>query len=109
MYISLKLDNSRVFSFRARDVFVCFILFLLTLAFLLVDPRNDLQQNLPPLTQCWVLCSSNGSPFSLRPLSHRVLAVPSLIHDMYVAERESLRAVPADGVTLGEVVLRGVV
>ncbi|CAM9499320.1 unnamed protein product [Ascophyllum nodosum] len=33
--------------------------------------------------------------------------VPSFVHNMYVAERGDLRAVPADGATLGEVLLRG--
>ncbi|CBJ28329.1 acyl-CoA synthase [Ectocarpus siliculosus] len=32
---------------------------------------------------------------------------PSLVHEMYVAEKGGFDAVPADGVTLGEVLLRG--
>ncbi|CAN0293195.1 unnamed protein product [Ascophyllum nodosum] len=32
---------------------------------------------------------------------------PSFVHNMYVADRRDLRPVPADGATLGEVLLRG--
>lgn len=34
-------------------------------------------------------------------------AAPSLVHEMYVAEKGGLEAVPADGVTLGEVLIKG--
>lgn len=41
------------------------------------------------------------------PRSRIWSVAPSLVHDMYVAERGGLVPVPADGVTLGEVLLRG--
>lgn len=46
----------------------------------------------------------HGLP-TIRPRAEKT--APSLVHDMYVAEREGLDPVRADGSTLGEVLLRG--
>lgn len=51
---------------------------------------------------------NNRHDFDTRPPSSASLSTaPSLIQDMYVAERGGLDPVPADGATLGEVLLRG--
>lgn len=39
--------------------------------------------------------------------AHALQTAPSLVHDMYVAQRGGLDPVRADGSTLGEVVMRG--
>lgn len=63
----------------------------------------------PLAAVCIDVCPSPllTNSFVFRSTPVILFAAPSLVHEMYVAEKGGFDAVPADGVTLGEVLLRG--